>query len=150
MKIIFSGLIFSIFGVGGVIVTALIFSDLHISDLVWFDFFWRIYAGAIPFALMGICLGLVAGSRSVLPLANLTYLPLSFAGGLWMPPNILPKFVQDISPYLPTRMYGEIMWAAVLNKNVEEKYIWGLVIYTAVFLVLALVLYRKEEERNFR
>jgi ABC-2 type transport system permease protein len=147
---VLSGLLFSIFGVGGVVVTALLFSDLHLSDLNWFDFSFRIYVGAVPFALMGICLGLAASSRSVLPLANLIYLPLSFAGGLWMPPQILPTAVQKISPYLPTRMYGEILWALVMKKSVEEKYFWGLGLYTLVFLTLALLLYRKEEERSFR
>ena len=99
---------------------------------------------------MGICLGLAVGSRSVLPLANLIYLPLSFAGGLWMPPNILPKIVQDISPYLPTRMYGELIWASVLKQNLEMKYVWGLSAYAAIFLVLALFLFRRLEEKNLR
>ncbi len=147
---VLSGLLFSLFGVVGVVVTALLFSDLYLADIQWPQFFLRVYLGAIPFALMGICLGLAANSRSVLPLANLIYLPLSFAGGLWMPPQILPTAVQKISPYLPTRMYGEMVWALVLKKSIEEKYIWGLGLYALTFLILALILYRKEEERSFR
>ncbi len=147
---LFSGLLFSMLSIGGVIATAIVLGNLPVADVSWCDFLIRIYLGAIPFALMGICLGLMVGSRSVLPVANLIYLPMSFAGGLWMPPDILPKLVQDISPYLPSRMYGEMMWASVLNGTVEAKYVWGLVIYSIIFLVLAVFLYRKEEERSFR
>ncbi len=145
-----AGLLFSALGIGGVIATALIFSDLKMADIAWLGFLLKIYLGAIPFAVMGICLGLGVNSRTVLPMANLIYLPLSFAGGLWMPPNILPKVVQDISVYLPTRMYGEILWADVLKTSVEVKNIYGLVGYGAVFFVLALVLFQRVQEKNFK
>lgn len=147
---IISGFLFSLLGLGGVVTTALVFSTMGIQEIPWAEFLIKIYLGAIPFALMGICLGLAVGSRSVLPLANLIYLPLSFAGGLWMPPNILPKIVQDISPYLPTRMYGEIIWAAVLKQNLEMKYVWGLCAYAVIFLGLSLFLFRRLEEKNLR
>ena len=99
---------------------------------------------------MGICIGLSVNSRTVLPMANLIYLPLSFAGGLWMPPNILPKVVQNISIYLPTRMYGEILWADVLKTSVESKNIYGLAAYGIVFFSLALILFYRVQEKNFK
>ncbi len=145
-----AGLLFSALGIGGVIATALIFSDLKIQDILWFSFIAKVYLGSIPFALMGICIGLSVNSRTVLPMANLIYLPLSFAGGLWMPPNILPKVVQDISIYLPTRMYGEILWADVLKTSVEVKNMYGLAAYGVVFLSLALVLFYRVQEKNFK
>ena len=147
---ILSGFLFSALGIAGVVFTALYFSNLPYQEIHWLDFISKIYLGAIPFALMGICLGLAVNSRTVLPLANLVYLPLSFAGGLWMPPNILPTAVQEISVYLPTRMYGEILWAAILSKEIAQKHILGLSLYTAVFLVLAIYLFRKLQEQSFR
>ena len=113
---VLAGILFSMLAIVGVYATALIFSDLKISDLEWGRIFLLLFVGAIPFALIGICLGLSVNSQAILPVANLVYLPLSFAGGLWMPPNILPTAIQKISEYLPTRMYGEIIWASVLKK----------------------------------
>ncbi len=147
---ILSGLLFSALGVSGVIATALHFSELKIGDINWLLFFTKIYLGSVPFALMGICLGLAVNSKAAPPMANLIYLPLSFAGGLWMPPNILPKAVQDISGYLPTRMYGEILWATVLKHEVAQKNITGLILYGAVFLALALFLFHRLQEKNFK
>ncbi len=147
---ILSGFLFSALGIGGVLLTALYFSDLPYQEINWLDFLLKIYLGAVPFALIGICLGLAVNSRTVLPLANLVYLPLSFAGGLWMPPNALPTAVQKVSVYLPTRMYGEILWASILSKEIEQKQAVGLIIYAIVFLVLALYLFRQIQEKNFR
>ncbi len=146
---IVSGFILSSFAIAGVICTALAFSDLKFADIDMLQFLFRIYSGAIPFALLGICLGQLVGSQTILPVANLTYLVLSFAGGLWMPPNILPAAIQDISPYLPTRMYGELLWSLALKTNFEPKYLHGLLIYTLVFFVLALFLLRREQEKSF-
>ena len=44
----------------------------------------------VPFALLGIALGYWTTPRSALPIANLLYLVLSYAGGLWMTPGRLP------------------------------------------------------------
>ncbi|MBC7742019.1 MAG: ABC transporter permease [Bdellovibrionaceae bacterium] len=146
---IISGFLFSSFAIAGVICTALAFSDLKITDIEWFQFLIRIYAGAIPFALIGICLGQFIGSQTILPVANLTYLVLSFAGGLWMPPSILPPAIQDISPYLPTRMYGELLWSLALKTNYESKYLNGLIIYSVIFFALTLFLLKREQEKSF-
>lgn len=147
---VLAGILFSMLAICGVFATALIFADLKISDIDWLRLFALLFCGAIPFALLGICLGLLVNSQAILPVANLVYLPLSFAGGLWMPPNILPTAIQKISEYLPTRMYGEIIWASVLKREVESKYVYGLIVYGIIFLLTAFFLSKKEEEKSFR
>ncbi|MBC7754734.1 MAG: ABC transporter permease [Moraxellaceae bacterium] len=146
---IISGFIFSSFAVAGVLCTAFIFSDLKLADIDWVLFLIRIFAGAIPFALLGICLGQWVGSKTILPVANLVYLVLSFAGGLWMPPSALPTAVQKISPYLPTRMYGELMWSVASKIPTESRYVYGLGIYAAIFLFLSIWLIKREEQISF-
>ena len=147
---VLAGILFSMLAIFGVFATALIFSDLKIVDIEWIRLLSLLFCGAIPFALLGICLGLLVNSQAILPVANLVYLPLSFAGGLWMPPNILPTAIQKISEYLPTRMYGEIIWASVLKREVDHKYVYGLLTYGIVFLLAAFFLSKKEEEKSFR
>ena len=146
---VISGFIFSSFAIAGVLSTAFIFSDLKPSDIDWTLFLIRIFSGAVPFALIGICLGQFFGSKTILPVANLVYLVLSFAGGLWMPPAALPTAVQKISPYLPTRMYGELMWSVASKTPTEAQHINGLIIYTTVFLILTICLIKREEHISF-
>jgi ABC-type uncharacterized transport system permease subunit len=45
--------------------------------------------------------------------ANLIFVPLSFASGLFIPVAQLPGFIQKIPPYLPTYHYGQIAWNAI-------------------------------------
>jgi ABC-2 type transport system permease protein len=141
---IVSGFLFSLLAVGGVLLTAHFSTPADLSLSKIGSLSAVLLTGAIPFALMGITIGYSVSAQSALPVANLIYLPLSFAGGLWLPPNALPKIVQDISPYLPTRMYGEVVWAVMLEKEYQTNHIVGLLSYSCVFLVLALYLYRKE------
>ena len=64
------------------------------------------------FALLGIALGYWAPPKGALPIANLPYLVLAYAGGLWIRPGSLPHAVARASPYLPTRAFADALVAA--------------------------------------
>ncbi len=147
---ILSGLFFAALAVLGVLWTSLQYTPVELTTSRLLPFFFTLFAGSLPFAMIGIVVGLSCKAHSALPVANLIYLPLSFAGGLWVPPNVLPQVVQDISPYLPTRMYGELVWSALLQKEIENRYLAGLAMYLLIFLLLAIFLFKQEEERNYR
>ncbi|MGE5085075.1 MAG: ABC transporter permease [Bacillota bacterium] len=136
----------SVLAVAGV---ALLCTPLVFSEIPWGRFLGALLCGALPFSLLGAALGYAVNSKSIVPLANLVYLPLSFAGGLWMPPNALPPTIQEISKYLPTRYFGEFTWAALLNRPLQSEHIWGLSSYTVIFLAMAIVYFRKNQEQEF-
>lgn len=147
---IFSGIIFATFGVLGVLATAKFLGDLDFAAYHWSPFLMTLTLGSVPFACLGIALGYLVSARSSTPVLNLTYLPLSFAGGLWMPPNILPKVVQDVSIYLPSRHYGELLWATLLGGDIQRRDVLGLIGAFTVLLVVLVVLIRREEDQVFR
>lgn len=129
---------------------ALICTPLTPNEIPWGPFLGALLSGALPFAFLGAALGYAANGKSIVPLANLIYLPLSFAGGLWMPPEALPSAVQNISKYLPTRFFGEFAWAALLEKELSQDHIIGLAIYAVLFLGVAVFYFRKNQEQEFR
>lgn len=147
---IFSGFIFAALGVLGVLATAKFLGNLDFALYNWSLFLCVLALGAVPFACLGLTLGLMVSARSATPVLNLTYLPLSFAGGLWMPPNILPKVVQDISEYLPSRHYAELLWATLLGGEIQRRDFAGLIIYTAILLTILILMLLREQDRNFR
>ena len=65
-------------------------------------------AGTLPFSAMGLALGTVCGPNSAPAVINLVYLPLAFAGGMWIPIQYLPAPVQAIAPFLPTYHYVQL------------------------------------------
>lgn len=141
---ILSGFFFALLAVVGVLVTAALATPVGLSFELVSILSLALLLGAIPFALMGISIGLTVNGQSALPVANLIYLPLSFAGGLWLPPHALPKFVQDISPYLPTRMFGEVVWMVMLDEAFKQRQSFGLFVYALLFFMLSLLLFRRE------
>lgn len=146
---IIAQIVFAMFSVAAVVLVAHLTVDVNLPRERWWSFCLSVYLGGISFASLGVLLGILFHSHSIISAANLFYLPLTFAGGLWLPPNALPKVVQDISEYLPTRMYGEVVWAAVLDTELKIKYVWGLIIYMLGFIILAFILYRRDEGRRF-
>ncbi|MEI7974129.1 MAG: ABC transporter permease [Bdellovibrio sp.] len=149
LVLVASGLVFAI---GAVI---LVFFTTHVSVSVelpperWFRLVLSLFVGGLPFAGMGLWLGLVCTPRNVVPVANLVYLPLSFAGGLWIPPQSLPPLVQDLSDYLPTRLYAEIVWAAVRGESPRARDLGVLAIFFLLFAFLAWFFYRRDEGAKF-
>ena len=105
--------------------------------------------GSVPFALLGIALGYWTSAKSAVPVANLVYLPLSDAGGLWVPPARMPETVAVISPYLPTRRFAELGWAAALDRPIALEH-WAWIIgFTLVFGALSLWGYRRDEGSRY-
>ena len=116
----------------------------------WFLLVGTLLGGGVPFALLGIALGYWLSPRGALPLANLLFLALAFTGGLLTNPETLPSIVGSISPYVPTRLWGELLAAAVGKTPFDVGAALLLAAYGASFGLLALWGYRRDEGERFR
>jgi ABC-2 type transport system permease protein len=132
------------------IVYAVVVGGIRQDLTVWLDMIARLLAGSVPFIGLGFSIGYLCGPNVAPAVANLVYLPLTFASGLFMPLSQLPGFVRVIAPYLPAYHYGQLGWSA-LGANTEPLPVslaW-LAGYTLLFLLIAIRAYRKEESRKF-
>jgi ABC-2 type transport system permease protein len=102
--------------------------------------------GAIPFALLGIALGYAVRPKAALPLANLLYLPLAYAGGLWGGPQYAPR----VPVVVPTRAWAELLWSAAGARPYTRGPAFALAGWTALFGVAAVWCYRRDEGERFR
>jgi ABC-2 type transport system permease protein len=115
----------------------------------WAELTATLLLGTAPFALLGIALGYLAPARGALPIANLLYLGLSYAGGLWLRPHDLPAGVALVSTYLPTRSLSDALTATVQGDPFQLSPWLQLVGFTALFAALAAWGYRRDEGRRF-
>lgn len=106
-----------------------------------------VFAG-LPFCFMGLIIGYLVSEQSAIPVSNLFYLPLSFAGGLWLPPEALPKVVQEVSLYLPSRHYGEILWAISFEQDLPMKSIYHLLAVLLVTVLIFIFVYRMDHAQK--
>lgn len=117
----------------------------------WGELTLSLLVGMAPFVALGLFIGYIAGPNSAAAIANLIFLPLSFASGLFVPLENLPTIVQRLAPYLPAYHTGQLGWIAVGagdNKGVGVHLLW-LVGYSLIFLALALFAYRRDEGKQF-
>jgi ABC-2 type transport system permease protein len=154
-RVRFAGRVLSaaIFGLGSaalVVVAALGTTDASLPVSRWVALAAALALGSVPFALLGIALGYWASPRSALPVANILYLVLSFVGALWTTPAHLPPSIASLSPLVPTRQFGNVLWGAA-EGNVWRPRDWLLLLgWTAVFGLLAAWGYRRDEGRRYK
>lgn len=107
--------------------------------------------GMLPFVALGLMLGYLTGPNSSAAIANLVFLPLAFGSGLFLPLEFLPQLVREIAPFLPPYHVAQLGWQAIGAGDgapVAIHLLW-VAAYTLVFLVLAAVVYRRDEGRVF-
>ncbi len=142
--------VFAFAAVGVVVVLAVSLTDAGMEARAWLRFGVSIMASAVPAALLGITVGYWAPPKAALPVANILYLGMAFGGGLFIPPEALPGFIDRVSTVLPTRQFGELAWAAAKGLDWPlSSWLW-LAGYTIVFFVLALWGYRRDEGVKYR
>jgi ABC-2 type transport system permease protein len=145
---IVSALVFAGLAAACVALVAKLFTPIDLNALQWLKIVVYGLTGGIPFVLFGITIGYWTSARAAVPLATACNLLLAYAGGLWMPPDMLPAIVARISPLLPTRQFAELLWS-VVDGGVPVHAIEGLALYTLLFGVLASRGYRRDEKKRY-
>lgn len=107
-------------------------------------------AGSLPFCAMGLALGYLAGPNSAAAIVNLIYLPMSFASGLWIPMEILPRFFKAIAPALPAYHFAQLALGTIgAGAGSPATHLLALGGFTFGFLALAIFAYRRDDGRSF-
>lgn len=107
-------------------------------------------AVAVPFTLLGLAIGYSLPAKAAVAVVQVTLFPLAFAGGLFLPPEMFPGWLDTFSMALPSRAARELM---VVASTGYEGYALALpvfLVWTAVFAALAVWAYRRDEGRRFR
>ena len=106
--------------------------------------------GALPFCAIGCALGFAAGPNSAVAVANLLYLPMAFASGLWIPIDVLPAFFQRIAPALPPYHLAQLALGVVgAGGGGRWMHVAALAGFTVLFAALATAAYRRDEGRTY-
>ena len=147
---VLTALVFSLVALSLLIGFGIVVGGVKQPAAVWATVIARLLAGSLPFIGLGFWIGYWSGPNAAPAVANLIYLPLSFASGLFVPLNQLPDFVRAIAPYLPSYHYAQLAWSALGagKEPLSESLLW-LAGYSALFLTLAVRTYRREERAKF-
>jgi ABC-2 type transport system permease protein len=138
---------------------AALFAGVRLPLMGWIRLTLTLLLGGLSFSTLGFALGYWASPRGASPIANLVYLPLSFASGLFFPLTNLPALLQDLAPYLPTYHFGQLVWQAIgpaediaLLAGAHPGGSWSHALWLAatfvVFGAVAIAGYRRDRVRE--
>ena len=142
--------VFALASAAAVFAVALPLTSAQLGASQWLRVGLALAFGTIPFGLLGLAIGYWLTPKGALPVANVLFLGLAFLGGLWTGAASLPDAVERFSPLLPTRQWGEIVWAPALDQGWELWPWLGLAAYAAAFGALAGWGYRRDEGQRYR
>lgn len=97
--------------------------------------------GSLPFALLSLAIGFVATPNATAAILNAVLFPMVIASGLWFPPEMLPRFVNALAPFLPTYQLAQVALAQLTGADVTGN-VLVLLLMTAVAGALAGWAYR--------
>ncbi len=139
----------------GIVITLLLIgigsaaTNMHITLFEGLHLLLVIAGGILAFASMGVTAGLLMPANSAAGLINFIYLPLSLCGGLWMPLEALPHWLQAFAHLLPSYYFSRLALHALGYFNESETTAWlVLIAYSAVFTVASVYILRTQDSRK--
>jgi ABC-2 type transport system permease protein len=107
-------------------------------------------AAGIPLFAIGISIGYSLSTKAALAVAQSLLLPLAFAGGLFLPPETFPGWLNAISTWLPTRAGRDLVVSAATGVDLPGTALFVLGLWALLAGSLAVWAYRRDEGRRFR
>jgi ABC-2 type transport system permease protein len=89
-------------------------ADLSLGQ--WLALTGVLVGGVVAFSTVGLALAYLLRPRAVTTIANLLFLPLSFASGFFFPLSELPAILREVAPSLPTYHLGQLVWRVVATE----------------------------------
>ena len=107
-------------------------------------------AAGVPLFALGITIGYSLSTKAAMAVAQSLLLPLAFGGGLFLPPNTFPGWLDAISTWLPTRAGRDLVVTATTGTDLPGTTLLMLGGWTLLTGSLAVWAYRRDEGRRFR
>ena len=129
----------------------IVFGHVRMSAGHWAALIAAETLGAIPFCAMGLAIGYIAGPNSAAAVVNILYLPMAFLSGLFIPAEMLPKFLQGFAVVLPPYHLGRLALDAVGVEPASHAlgHIAALIGFGVLFTTIAFIAYRRDEGKTY-
>lgn len=145
-----NGLTFALLGLIPMLVIASLFTAATVTPGQFLGGVAVLIIGAAPFLFAGLAIGYSLPVKAALAAAQLLLFPLAFGGGLFLPPETFPGWLDGISQVLPTRGSRDLLVMVLTGASPSLVAVAALAGWTALLAVLAGWAYQRDEGRRFR
>ncbi|KOP83419.1 ABC transporter permease [Cytobacillus solani] len=104
-----------------------------------------ILLGSLPFLALGTLVGTMKRVDTASGISNVIYMILAISGGMWMPMDVMPAFIQKIGIWLPSYNFGNGAWEIIRGNTPEWINFLLLIGYLFLFMLLSSYIRRKQE-----
>lgn len=109
-----SGVVHAVAVVAALCLLAALAGGVDLGPARWLLLAATLVAGFVLFSPLGLAIAYIARPRTATVLANVIFLPLSFASGFFVPLGELPDAVATVARYLPTTHFGQLAYRTVV------------------------------------
>lgn len=118
---------------------------------------WRIGLGilaiavaGLPFMFIGTIIGYAMPMKAAIAVIQIIMFGFAFIGGLFLPPQMFPGWLNTISEFTPSRAARDFVVWTVQGGDLAPLTIIVLAAWTVATFALAVVLVKRDEGRRFR
>lgn len=130
---------------------ALVLGGIELPAMTWLSMGLWLLIGSVTFVGLGFAIAYLVSPNAAPAVANIVFMVMSFASGLFVPLDQLPDIVADLAPLLPTYHYAQLAWRTLGVPDTADLLVsvaW-LAGYAVAFFALATWGYRRESSRRF-
>lgn len=130
---------------------AVFLAGVRLTPVQWVSFLVGMMLGSVPFCALGLAVGFWAGPNSAPGVVNVIHFVGAFAGGLWLPIEVLPRAVQAVAPVLPQYHLGHLGLSLIGQTPHPRPWLYagGLLAWTVVAIGLAILSFKRDEGRLY-
>ncbi|HQY32915.1 ABC transporter permease [Actinotalea sp.] len=147
---VLNGTLFALLGVLPLVAVAALLTEASIPAARLLAGLGALVLASVPFLLIGLTIGYGLPAKAAVAVAQVTVFPLAFAGGLFVPPETFPGWLDTLSTTLPSRAARDVVVPVAVGGDVSGRALVVLVAWSVVFAAITAAVYRRDEGRRFR
>ncbi|WP_102274594.1 ABC transporter permease [Cytobacillus massiliigabonensis] len=134
-----------LFSIVIIFIAGALINGVALSAIEWLMSGLWILFGSLPFLALGTLVGTMKRVDTASGISNVIYMILAISGGMWMPMDIMPEFIQKIGVWLPSYNLGNGAWEIIRGNSPEWINFLLLIGYLFLFMLLSSYIRRKQE-----
>lgn len=107
---------------------AAIFAGVRLSVGQWLQLALLHFAATVPFALIGLGIGMRMSGKGAVAIANALFLGSAVIGGLWIPSTMLPRWMRMAGEVAPSYHLGQLARGIVGADTIGSPLLHGAIV----------------------
>ncbi|KLV26044.1 ABC transporter permease [Niallia circulans] len=134
-----------LFSIMVIFTAGVLINAVHLSFSQWVLCGIWILFGSLPFLALGTIVGNIKKVETASGISNLLYMSMAITGGMWMPIDVFPSFMQQVAKWVPSYHFANGAWEIIRDQYPSFLNYLMITGYLLLFMVLSIYIGKKRE-----